>query len=299
MYVSMVGMMEDARRNGYGIPALRAFDELSMRACIEAAEEKKSPLLVIAGYQMLPDICFFGELCRNLALRCNVPVAVVLDHGATYEQALWAIRGGFTDIMVDRSTLPYEENAAQVKELVRIAHTVGVGVEAELGHVGQGANYGEDGVTGLTVPEEAAAYVAETGVDTLAVAVGTAHGVYTGTPKLRFDLLSRLRETVPVPLVLHGGSGTGGENLSKACAMGICKVNIANDLYRGALTALAEHDTSGNGAYRTFAYLSEGYKRVAMKYMDICGSSGRFVPGCELKAVGDSTNTEGLDESKP
>ena len=246
---------------------------------------------------MLPDICFFGEMCRQLAFRTEVPVAVVLDHGSSYDQAVWAIRAGFTDIMVDRSTLPYEENAAQVKELVKIAHSVGVGVEAELGHVGQGAHYEQDGVTGLTIPEEAVAYVQETGVDTLAVAVGTAHGVYSGVPKLRFDLLAELREKVPVPLVLHGGSGTGDENLAKACEMGICKVNIANDLYQGALNELAKYDSS-KGAYRTFAYISEGYKKVAMKYMDICGSSGRLVKDIE-GGIGDHSSTEGLDESDP
>lgn len=298
MLVSMVGMMKEAREKGYGIPALRAFDELSMRACIAAAEEKKSPLLIIAGFKMLPDICFFGEMCRELAFRTEVPIAVVLDHGSTYEHAVWAIRAGFTDIMVDRSTLPYEENAAQVKELVKIAHAVGVGVEAELGHVGQGANYSEDGVTGLTIPEEAVSYVAETGVDTLAVAIGTAHGVYSGVPKLRFDLLAELREKVPVPLVLHGGSGTGDKNLSRACQMGICKVNIANDLYMGALNALSGYDAS-KGAYRTFAYLSDGYKKAAMKYMDICGSSGRLASSTAKGGIGDHTSTDGLDESNP
>lgn len=298
MYVSMKELMQQARTEGYGIPALRAFDELSMRACIEAAEEKKSPLLIIAGYKMLPDICFFGAMCRELALTCNVPVAVILDHGATYEEAVWAIRAGFTDIMVDRSTLPYAENIAQVKELVKIAHAVGVGVEAELGHVGSGDHYAQDGVSGLTIPDEAVSYVEETGVDTLAVAIGTAHGVYKGTPKLRFDLLEELRAKVPIPLVLHGGSGTGESNLTKACQMGICKVNIANDLYRGALDELAIQDTSGNGAYRTFKYMSAGYKKVAMRYMDICGSSGKFKVVGEQKAISDSTDMSGVDESK-
>lgn len=110
--------------------------------------------------------------------------------------------------MVDRSTLPFEENIAQVSEIVKVAHAVGVGVEAELGHVGMANQYETDGTGGFTVPEEAIEFVERTGVDALAVAIGTAHGVYSGVPKLQFDLLAELREKVPVPLVLHGGSGT-------------------------------------------------------------------------------------------
>ena len=132
--------------------------------------------------------------------------------------------------MVDRSTLSFEDNVAQVADVVRIAHAVGVSVEAELGHVGQGVEYEATRDAGLTHPEEAAEFVERTGVDCLAVAVGTSHGVYKGTPHLEFDLLSTLASDLEIPLVLHGGSGTGDENLRRAVKTGIQKVNLYTDL---------------------------------------------------------------------
>ncbi len=257
------------------MPAIAVENEHSVRAAIQAAEEKKSPLIMIALYKVNPDIHYFGRIVEDLAIRAKVPVAMCQDHGGTYAEAMWAIRAGFTDVMVDRSTLPFEENIAQVSEIVKVAHAVGVGVEAELGHVGMANQYETDGTGGFTVPEEAIEFVERTGVDALAVAIGTAHGVYSGVPKLQFDLLAELREKVPVPLVLHGGSGTGDENLKKACQMGICKLNISNDLKRGAIANLNEKCKDGMGAYAMYPLLYEGYKNVAAHYMTLCGSEGK------------------------
>ncbi|MEQ2443092.1 class II fructose-bisphosphate aldolase [Pseudoflavonifractor sp. CLA-AP-H29] len=281
MLVSMVGLMQKARQEGYCIPAPAVENEHTVRACIAAAEAKNSPLILISLFKVNPDIMMFGRIITDIALRTRVPIAICQDHGATYEEAVWAIRAGYTDIMVDRSSLPYEENVAQVKELVKIAHAVGVGVEAELGHVGTNSDGPDDSGEGtgssvFTVPAEAASFVAETGVDTLAVSIGTAHGPYKGTPKLQFDLLRQLRETVPVPLVLHGGSGTGDENLSRACKMGICKLNISNDLKRGAIAALTAQDNlMGMGAYKMYPLLAQGYTQTLEHYIDICGSAGK------------------------
>ncbi len=280
MLISMKYTMNEAREKGYCIPALGCTNEHTLHACLAAAEEKRSPIILLVMYGNNRDFQYFGQIARDLALRASVPVSIILDHGAKYEHAIAAIQAGFTDIMIDRSSLPYAENVAQVKELVKVAHAVNVGVEAELGHVGTGlADGGSSGEgTGdsvFTVPSEAAAYVAETGIDTLAVSIGTAHGAYKGTPKLQFDLLKQLRETVPVPLVLHGGSGTGDENLRKACQMGICKLNVAYDLYHGALVALQNSDLSGNGVYGLYGIMGEGIKQAAMHVMDVCGSTGR------------------------
>ena len=275
MYISMIELMKKAREGHYCVPAIAVENEHSVRAAIQAAEEKKSPLIMIALYKVNPDIHYFGRIVEDLAIRAKVPVAMCQDHGGTYAEAMWAIRAGFTDVMVDRSTLPFEENIAQVSEIVRVAHAVGVGVEAELGHVGMANQYETDGTGGFTVPEEAIEFVERTGVDALAVAIGTAHGVYSGVPKLQFDLLAELREKVPVPLVLHGGSGTGDENLKKACQMGICKLNISNDLKRGAIANLNEKCKDGMGAYAMYPLLYEGYKNVAAHYMTLCGSEGK------------------------
>ena len=275
MYISMIELMKKAREGHYCVPAIAVENEHSVRAAIQAAEEKKSPLIMIALYKVNPDIHYFGRIVEDLAIRAKVPVAMCQDHGGTYAEAMWAIRAGFTDVMVDRSTLPFEENIAQVSEIVKVAHAVGVGVEAELGHVGMANQYETDGTGGFTVPEEAIEFVERTGVDALAVAIGTAHGVYSGVPKLQFDLLAELREKVPVPLVLHGGSGTGDENLKKACQMGICKLKISNDLKRGAIANLNEKCKDGMGAYAMYPLLYEGYKNVAAHYMTLCGSEGK------------------------
>ena len=275
MYISMIELMKKAREGHYCVPAIAVENEHSVRAAIQAAEEKKSPLIMIALYKVNPDIHYFGRIVEDLAIRAKVPVAMCQDHGGTYAEAMWAIRAGFTDVMVDRSTLPFEENIAQVSEIVKVAHAVGVGVEAELGHVGMANQYETDGTGGFTVPEEAIEFVERTGVDALAVAIGTAHGVYSGVPKLQFDLLAELREKVPVPLVLPGGSGTGDENLKKACQMGICKLNISNDLKRGTIANLNEKCKDGMGAYAMYPLLYEGYKNVAAHYMTLCGSEGK------------------------
>ena len=169
MLVSMVELMQKARQEGYCVPAPAVENEHTVRACIAAAEAKNSPLILISLFKVNPDIMMFGRIITDIALRTRVPIAICQDHGGTYEEAVWAIRAGYTDIMVDRSSLPYEENVAQVKELVKIAHAVGVGVEAELGHVGTNSDGPDDSGEGtgssvFTVPAEAASFVAETGV---------------------------------------------------------------------------------------------------------------------------------------
>lgn len=156
--------------------------------------------------------------------------AINLDHGKSYEDIMLGINSGFTSIMVDRSSLSYEDNIAQTKETVKMCRPLNISVEAELGHVGQGEDYSSDGSDYFTKPEEAKKFVEETGIDCLAVAIGTAHGRYHGTPHIDFDLLKQITNVVDIPLVLHGGSGTGDENLRKAVKNGIQKVNLATEL---------------------------------------------------------------------
>lgn len=275
MLVAMSEIMKRAREGGYGVPAIAAVDELSCRACVEAAEEMNSPLIMLCGDGHNKDMNYFGKILNDFAIKASVPVALILDHSDTFEAAIHGIRAGFNTIMVDRSKLPYEQNVAQVKELVRIAHAAGIEVEAELGHVGVGANYAVDGSSALTVPAEAVAFVEETGIDCLAVAIGSAHGVYKGEPKLRFDLLEELAKVVPVPLVLHGGSGTGDDNLALACQKGISKVNIANDVFTAAYEEVQAAGMEGNAIYGLFPTLASGYKKKAMHFMEVFGSKGK------------------------
>lgn len=275
MLVKMSEILECAKRCSYGVPALGTVDELTYRAVIEAAEEMKSPLIILCMDNGNKDMEYFGRMTVDLALRASIPVATVLDHTATFKSAIVGIKSGFNTIMVDRSQLPFEENAAQVKEIVKIAHAVGVEVEAELGHVGFGDNYIGDSSDSLTVPEEAVKFVEETGVDCLAVAIGTSHGVYKGEPRLRFDLLDMLAQKIKVPLALHGGSGTGDEKLAETCRRGISKVNVVNDLYRSAYNAAVTDGMEGNRIYNLFNVMSNGYKEKAKHFIKILGSAGK------------------------
>lgn len=277
MLVRISEMLKHAKKEGYAVPALAAIDELTSRAAIQAAEQMQSPVILLCMENGNEDLYYFGKMINDLAARTRIPAALVYDHTTSFESAIKGIRAGFNCIMVDRSQLPYEENVAQVKELVRIAHAVNVEVESELGHVGmEGSDTPESEYT-LTVPDEAVKYVAATDVDCLAVAIGTSHGIYKGEPKLRFDLLEELAQKVSVPLVLHGGSGTGDENLGKTCTNGICKVNIVNDLYRSAYNAAISDGMAGNRIYNLFSVLSEGYIETAMHFMKVLGSAGKAV----------------------
>jgi fructose-bisphosphate aldolase class II len=271
----MKEILDQAKAGGYGVVAPNISSEWDARICIKVAEDLNAPLILDVGFAANPDIYYFGRILTDLCVRSSAPLAVNLDHGAAYAHIVAAIRAGFTSVMADRSMLPYEQNVATVKEIVKIAHAVGVSVEAELGHVGSGENYAVDGNTAFTDPDEAVGYVEETGIDCLAVAIGTAHGAYIGTPVLRFELLEKLAAKVPVPLVLHGGSGSGDENLRKACAMGINKVNISNDLMRSAYNKIMEKPLDGNLVYGLYKLAGEGlYNRLA-ELARIFGSEGK------------------------
>ncbi|MBO4388233.1 MAG: class II fructose-bisphosphate aldolase [Spirochaetales bacterium] len=276
MLVSINEMLGRAKAEGYGVPAVSAGNEVTLRASIEEAEKANSPLIVLVGYYMTDAVNYYARLIEDFSKAASVPVTAMWDHSSNFKQSVRGIRAGFPSIMVDRSSLPYEENAAQVAEMVRFAHAVDIGVEAEIGHVG-GAdeNMGENSDSALTVPEEAVRFVKDTDCDCLAVAIGTAHGVYKGEPKLRFDLLKELAQKVPVPLVLHGGSGTGDENISKACRMGICKVNVANELMKASYDALIESGMEGNKLYQFWPVLEKGYRKHVAHLFEVCGCAGK------------------------
>ena len=242
MLITMKDMLVRASKENYGIAAPNVGHELDARAVLEIAEELNAPIILDVAYRATKDIKFFGSYLTRLAAQSSVPVAINLDHGGPFNEIVDAIVAGFTSVMVDRSSEPYDVNVREVSEIVKIAHATGVSVEAELGHVGDGSNYQVDGYTALTEPEQAKKYIDETGVDCLAVAVGTAHGEYKGTPYIDFERLVAIKEAVgqDYPLVLHGGSGSGDENLRKACTLGINKVNIFTDLMKAAKGAAVE-----------------------------------------------------------
>lgn len=269
MYIPMKDILNKALKGGYAIPACMTWDESSFRALCEVGMEMHAPVISITPRGYIQDPRVFGFLMNEIANEYSIPIASCLDHSGSYEDAMTGIRNGFSSIMVDRSTLPFEENVSQVKEIVKVAHSVGITVEAELGHVGLGISPSSE--DRFTVPEEACEFVKQTGVDCLAVSVGTAHGVYKGTPSLHFDLIDKIHKFIDIPLVLHGGSGTGDDNLSKVSKTAICKINVANDLFRAAYNTAIKADMSGNNVYELYNVMTHGYKDAIKHYMDITG----------------------------
>ncbi|HIX90709.1 MAG TPA: class II fructose-bisphosphate aldolase [Candidatus Agathobaculum pullicola] len=238
MLVAIDKILNEAKKGGYGVAAPDAYNSPSVQGCFQAALNLKAPLIISClGTTNMEET---AEVTKFYARKH--PEAVVtlhLDHGGPFEEIMRALRCGYSSVMIDRSKLVFEENVREVREVVKIAHAMGVTVEAELGHVGTGSEYEETRDSGLTHREEAKRFVEETGVDALAVAVGTSHGVYKGTPRLEFELLRDIAGLVPVPLVLHGGSGTGDENLKKCIQCGIQKINLFTDMADPAGEAMA------------------------------------------------------------
>ena len=292
MLVTMKEILDHANKGYYGVPAPNVGGEREARAAIEAAEELNSPIIIDVGYSAHPDLVFFGKYLTVLANQSTVPVAINLDHGghasvALLRDPITALRAGFTSIMVDRSMFPYEQNLAMVKEIVPIAHAVGVSVEAELGHVGSGEDV--TGTSILTDPAEAVDYIQQTGIDCLAVSIGSAHGAYAKNiiPHIDFERLAEIKKvTNEFPLVMHGGSGTGDENLHRACHEGINKVNICNELLFYAGKAGQAADLTGNGAYAIWDILVNAWKDRLKFQIENFGSAGQ---AWETKPIGVSS----------
>ena len=225
-------LLLDAQKKGYAVGAFNVENMEMVQAVIEAAEELKSPVIMQTTSSTLkyagPE--YYYANVAAAASMATVPVAIHLDHGSSFELAMKAFRAGYTSIMIDGSHNVLEENIAITKRVVRACHAGNVPVEAELGKVGGKEDDVDGGNGGYTDPQDAVYFVKETGIDSLAVAIGTAHGVYKGLPKLDMERLSKIREVVDIPLVLHGTSGVPDEDVQECIRRGICKVNYATDL---------------------------------------------------------------------
>ena len=240
MLVTTKQMFEEAKKAGYAIPAPDFWDSNSCKAYLETAEELGQPC-VLSYAQVHKDMMSIEEaytIGKFFAEKVNVPVALHLDHGQDVETCKKAVDLGFTSVMIDASSESFDVNVARTKEVVDYAHAKGVVVEAELGHVGTGETYSSDNNDSIyTEVAQAQKFVEATGVDSLAVSIGTAHGKYKGTPVIDFDRLHELRDLVSVPLVLHGGSGSGEKNLERCATEGITKINVFTDFTVAAIDA--------------------------------------------------------------
>jgi fructose-bisphosphate aldolase class II len=278
--VSMKEMLQDARDRKYGIGAFNIFNIESMEAVIEAAEEQKSPT-ILAFAEVMGDkisIEHVSTIGRQLAQEASVPVAFHLDHGQSYEYVLKAVRNGFSSVMIDASMKSFEDNVAISKKVVEACKPLGITVEAELGHVGEGCTYGQDDDDSFkTVPEEVEKFVELTDVDALAVSIGNAHGLYKKAPVIDHELLKNLESVSKVPLVLHGGSGISDDDFRKTVKEGICKINIFTEMSQQAIANIK--DFLDKGDYKwvldfSFA-IKEGMKKVAKKRMEVFDSVGK------------------------
>lgn len=235
MLLNMNDLLAVANEQNFAVPAFNIGTGQILKSVIECCEQKKAPvILAIHPSELAFQGDSFLQSCVYAAHHSNVPMTIHLDHGSDIGQILHAIRTGFTSVMIDASHEPFEKNVALAKQVVAFAHPLGVSVEAELGTIGTTGNDAEGGADEIiyTKPDDAAEFVRLTGVDTLAIAIGTAHGIYPKgfIPQLKLDLLSEIKSKVSIPLVLHGGSANPDAEIAESVKRGINKINISSDI---------------------------------------------------------------------
>lgn len=284
MYVSMKEMLLHAHKNNYAVMAINCTNMEQAKAIIESAAEEHAAVIVnISPRQMKAHApgTVMAPMIRDLAEAAAVPVAFNLDHGGNYEDIVHSIQCGFSSVMIDASGYDFEENVRRTSLIASLAHSKGLSCEAELGHVGLAHESDNTKVDLYTNPDQAREFVERTECDCLAVAIGTAHGSYPKglLPKLDFERLKLLKKALDMPLVLHGGSGAGDDNIKMAVACGINKINVCTDLFnhgRQAMAAVIQKNP--NIDYMDVNIEAENAMKEFIKsYMRLIGSSGRYI----------------------
>lgn len=280
MLVNMNELLIPAREGKYGVGFFNAVNVEMARAVIETAEELNAPVMVGTAQVLLPAMPLerVAEYLIPMAQKASVPVCVHFDHGLTFEKCMEALKLGFSSVMYDCSTEDYKVNTAKVAEMVKICHAMGATVEGELGHVGDNKGAGKllNPSDFYTDPEVAADFVTRTGIDSLAVAVGNAHGNYKFPPKLDFERIRTIAEKTGLPLVLHGGSGLADADFRRAVGEGICKVNIFTDLDKAGKAGIEQGLASGaKGIMGLIPYEMDAMKAVVREKIRLFGSEGK------------------------
>ena len=274
MLVNLNEVLKKAQKEKYAVGLFNTTDTDMLQAVIEAAEESRSPVILGTAEVLLP----YGELkliapsVIAAAKRASVPVVVHYDHGLTFERCLGALQLGFSSVMFDGSAKAYGQNIEETKEIVKIAHAFGASVEGEIGHVGEAAQGDESLENMYTTVAEAKEYLENTGVDALAVAIGSAHGVYKKKPKLNIERLKEIADAVSVPLVLHGGSGLSDDDFKNTIREGIAKVNIFTDLCVAGERAMKDGAEKKLGYLETRNLKVEYIKEAVKHKMSLFGS---------------------------
>ena len=277
MLVNLNDVLKKAQEGKYAVGLFNTTDSDMLQAVIEAAEELNSPVVIGTAEVLLP----YGELqliapsVIAAAKRAKVPVVVHYDHGLTFDRCMEALKLGVSSVMFDGSAKDYETNLAETREIVKIAHSFGASVEGEIGHVGQASDGDEDLTDMYTTPEEAKAYIDATGVDALAIAIGSAHGVYKKKPMLNIERLKEIRKAVDTPLVLHGGSGLSDDDFRNTIREGIAKVNIFTDLCLAGDRATTDGNAQGIGYLETRNLKVQYIKEAVKEKIRLFGSEGK------------------------
>ncbi|MCP1092497.1 ketose-bisphosphate aldolase [Bacillaceae bacterium OS4b] len=283
MLMNMKDLLLVAYENKFAVGSFNVANSEFVKVVVSAAEEQKSPaILQIHPNEINLVTDEFVAYVREAASKSKVPFVIHLDHGATIEDITRSIRNGYTSVMMDASHLPFEENMALTKKAVELAHMVGVSVEGELGTIGSNEGSSEGGADEIlyTNPDEAAIFVETTGIDTLAVAVGTSHGIYPETKdhSIKIDRLRKIHEKVNIPLVLHGGSDNPDEEIRQAVKHGIAKINLSTDMKRAFYNQLRATLDENPNAYEPDILMPEATKaaiELVKKKMDLFGSTGK------------------------
>ena len=273
-------MLLKAQQGGYAVGAFNAENMEMVKAIIQAAEELKAPVMI----QTTPSTVKYGTVETYAAIvaaeaaKASVPVCLHLDHGSSFELAMQAMHAGYTSVMIDGSKLDFEANIAETKRVADVAKALNIPCEAELGKVGGKEDDLEAEADTNTDPQEAKEFVERTGVTSLAVAIGTAHGLYQGTPKLDFERLAAIREVVSIPLVLHGASGVPDDAVRESIRLGICKVNFATELriaYSDGVKKYLAENPDGFDPKKYGAAGMENVTALVKEKISVCGSEGQ------------------------
>lgn len=282
--VSIKNDLIKARKEGYAVPLFNVFDPIAVDGTVAAIQAHNAPCIlgVYSGCFKDTNIEAFAAYIRARVKNLPMPVALMLDHGESKDQAFYAIELGFTDVMFDGSSLPFEENASISRQIVEYAHPRGIGVEAEIGHVGQGSDYQEINSRrlGFTEPEAAARFARETKVDFLAVAFGNAHGEYRAEPHIDLDLLAQIVSLLEIPLVMHGGSGLQDDQYRQIARKGIAKINFFTTIAKAAVKRMVEASATPNpGMFDITGAMRQTYTDLCGHYLEVFGAAGKAVAG--------------------
>jgi fructose-bisphosphate aldolase class II len=284
MLVTVKQLLKNADKGGYAVGAFNTLNLEITKAIVQAAEDLKSPVIIstsegeinYAGLEFIPRIVHIA------AHNAKVPVALHLDHGASLKMALMCIKAGYTSVHIDGSGLPYDQNTALTLSVAEIAHREGVSVEGELGHIEEHSEVHKSKIKDLKIQktnsDQAKIFIKETGIDSLAVCIGNAHGLYEDEKKLDFDLLKKIRENVKIPLVLHGGSGIPEKDIKKAIKIGVRKININTELrlsFTGSLREALDENPDEVVPYKIFPKVIQTVKRTVEEKIKLFGSRGK------------------------